>query len=94
MEGVVVRTLLVMLDAATRAWLEPMVAELLSRPDPVAVLTGVDGARLPMQSIALLSQLGHGNPPPAADDVDWIGVGAILREALGWTDYPAVPPKG
>ncbi|MCB0927136.1 MAG: hypothetical protein KDB70_04255 [Mycobacterium sp.] len=81
-----------MLDDATRQWIEPLVRELLSRPDPASALTGVDTARLPMQAWQVIGSLGRGEPPPA-DDVDWLGVGAILREALGWTDYPAVPPS-
>ena len=34
-------------------------------------------------------------PPPAGDEeertVDWVGFGQLLREALGWDDYPEWP---
>ncbi|MFZ2242384.1 MAG: hypothetical protein WAV90_23015 [Gordonia amarae] len=79
------------MDDATRAWLEPMVRELQARPDAVKVLTETDTSRLPMQALAVIGQLGTGTATEA--DLDWVGVGALLREALGWEDYPAVPQQ-
>jgi hypothetical protein len=36
-------------------------------------------------------------PPPAGDEeersVDWVRFGQLLREALGWEDYPEAPPN-
>lgn len=74
-----------------RSWLEPLVAELARHEDAVAVLTATDTSRLPTSALALLAGLGSGNPPNA-DEVDWIAVGGVLREALGWHHYPAMPP--
>lgn len=74
-----------------RHWLEPLVAELARRDDAVAVLTATDTSRLPPSALALLAGLGTGNPPNAGE-VDWIAVGGVLREALGWQHYPATPP--
>lgn len=79
-------------DAQTRAWLEPMVRELQSRPDAVKVLTSVETGKLPMQALAVIGSLGDGAATEA--DLDWVGVGCLLREALGWRDYPAVPERG
>lgn len=79
-------------DAQTRAWLEPMVRELQSRPDAVKVLTSVETGKLPMQALAVTGSLGDGAATEA--DLDWVGVGCLLREALGWRDYPAVPERG
>ena len=79
------------MDYATRAWLTPMVRELQSRPDAVKVLTDTDTTRLPMQALAVIGQLGSGTATEA--DLDWVGVGTLLREALGWDDYPAVPSR-
>ncbi|MCV7194108.1 hypothetical protein [Mycolicibacterium brumae] len=78
------------MNDATRAWLEPMVRELQARPDAIAVLTSVETGKLPMQALAVIGALGR-DEPVTADEVDWVGVGTLLREALGWTDYPAVP---
>ncbi len=45
---------------------------------------------MPMQALAVTGSLGDGAATGA--DLDWVGVGCLLREALGWSDYPAVPP--
>ncbi|MFZ2237994.1 MAG: hypothetical protein WAV90_00465 [Gordonia amarae] len=76
------------MDSEMRAWLEPMVAELLSRPDPIAVLTAVDTAGLTPAALVAVSRVGSGE---LGSDVDWLGIGMLVRSALGWEDYPPVP---
>jgi hypothetical protein len=76
-----------------------MVAEVGRRgPDAdfIRTLTAVDTTRLPPNALQLLVQLqsaGTDHTPVTAEDVDWIAVGAVLREALGWHDYPVSPPS-
>ncbi|MCB0927079.1 MAG: hypothetical protein KDB70_03970 [Mycobacterium sp.] len=74
-----------------RSWLTPMVRELMSRPDPVAVLTAMDGAVVPASVAELVEALRAGGA--TADTLDWVAVGEMLREALGWAHYPAEPPN-
>ncbi|WP_131804933.1 hypothetical protein [Mycobacteroides abscessus] len=74
-----------------RAWLTPMVRELMSRPDPVAVLTALDGAEVPVSVAELVEALRAGGA--TEESLDWVAVGGLLREALGWLEYPAEPPS-
>ncbi len=74
-----------------RSWIEPMVRELMSRPDPVAVLTAMDGAVVPTSVAELVEALRAGGA--TADTLDWVAVGGLLREALGWLEYPSEPPS-
>lgn len=76
-----------------------MVEELRRRgPDTgfIAALMAVDTTRLPPNALQLLVALQANQAEGSkvsAEQVDWVAVGAVLREALGWHDYPAAPPS-
>lgn len=64
--------------------------------DFINALTAVDTTRLPPNALHMLAGLKTEHtrsPDDLAENVDWVAVGAVLREALGWYDYPASPPS-
>jgi hypothetical protein len=80
-----------MMDATGR-WLAPMMA--------AADEHGIDVQALMTQAttVTMLSRpRAWGRPPPAGDEqrqsLDWLRFGQLLREALGWDEYPERPPE-
>lgn len=82
-------------DEATQRWLAPMIAE--------AERQGIGNKVGVMMQKALFSAAepdGHAvtRATPSDPDVDeafsidFIRLGELLRDELGWTDYPPLPP--
>ena len=66
------------MDVQTERWLGPMITELLSRPAGNA-------------AFARFMERAVGIGDNGAAGVDWIRLGQMMRNELGWDDYPATP---
>ena len=64
----------------TEFWLAPLLGALLSYREG-----GESFARLMESAITTGAVSNRG--------VDWIGVGQMMRDELGWEDYPTIPPQ-
>lgn len=81
-----------MMDSTGR-WLAPMMAAV------------GEGADIDIQALMNLTTTvtkldkprAWWRPPPAGDEeewsLDWVRFGQLLRDALGWDDYPDEPPE-
>jgi hypothetical protein len=76
----------------TGRWLDPMIAAVGDRDD-INMQALFDAATTVTK---LEKPKAWWRPPPAGDEeersVDWVRLGQLLREALGWDDYPEAPP--
>lgn len=81
-----------MMDSTGR-WLAPMMAAVGERD-------GIDVQAL-MNQATTVTKLNRPRawwrPPPFGDEeersLDWVRFGQLLRDALGWDDYPEEPPE-
>ena len=71
---------------STSKWLEPMLLEADLREVDVGAL--MSQATVPPAEAA--SYIPEG---AAAHAIDWIRFGRLLREKLGWKDYPGFPEE-
>jgi hypothetical protein len=77
---------------AIERWLDPLFAAVSDRDD-IDMQALFDAAT----TVTKLEKPQAWWRLPAAPDaeersVDWVRLGQLLREALGWDDYPAAPP--
>ena len=79
---------------STSAWLEPMLLEAELREVDVAPL--MHQATMPgaeADSTAVSAIASYAPEGARVRGVDWIRFGALLRDALGWKDYPEFPSE-
>lgn len=80
----------------TSAWLEPMLSEAERRHD-IDIKELMRQATMPAAEMDTpfgdwLERTYGDMPGVRTGGIDWIRFGALLRDALGWRDYPDQPP--
>lgn len=79
----------------TAAWLEPMLDKAHLNPAEFNAL--IAQATMPAaEACDTLCDWLTDNAPPAASvrALDWIRFGQLLRDRIGWSDYPCCPEHG
>lgn len=80
---------------STSAWLDPMIEAWPGSPEELRRL--IQQATMPAAEVfaadhPLRRALEGALPPGSAHGaIDWIRFGQLLRQELGWTDYPEYP---
>jgi hypothetical protein len=85
---------------AVRVWLEPMVDELERRDDGPCVWDFMIQGSVPYEEFGDDPLALFVNNEMSADGstagffaIDWLRVGQLIREHLGWSDYPPFPKE-
>ncbi len=81
----------------TAEWLTPMLAEAHARGmncRPLMAQATMPAAEVDWASLGKFDPARYAPPGASSLGIDWIRFGGLLRDALGWQDYPPWPESG
>ncbi len=82
------------MKVSTSAWLAPIETAAKERDLDLAAIMAE--ATIPLSETGLSPRLAgvlESVEDASADTIDWIKYGQLIREALGWIDYPEPPEE-